>query len=157
MINIPSRFIWPGLILLFLSFNITMSMIMLTAARSDGGAQIVPDYYQKSVDFDQEIAARRQARARGWELDASLHSDHGLLRLRNSADQAVVGVEGVVAFSRPFLTEPIATVALNADPDLPGAYRFDNLANQAGLWDLEFFLKQDDTPTLHPLRLNLTQ
>ena len=157
MIRIPSRFIWPSLIIFFLIFNVGWSMTLLFAAKSDGGAQIVPDYYQRSVDFEQELEARQRARSRGWELDASLQADYGLLRLRDTDDQAVEGVEGVVAFSRPFLTEPIATVALQADPALPGAYRFDNIADQAGLWDLEFLLRQNDNPTLHPLRLNLTQ
>lgn len=157
MISIPSRYIWPSLIVFFLVFNIGWSMTLLFAAQSDGGAQIVPDYYQKSVDFDQEIEARQRARARGWNLDAALQADHGLLRLQDGQEAPVEGVEGVVSFNRPFLTEPLATVALQADPEVPGAYRFDNLANQAGLWDLEFHLTQNDTPTVHPVRLTLTQ
>lgn len=156
MIKIPPQYVWPSLIIAFLAFNIGWSMTILFAARSDGGVQIVPDYYQKSVNFNEELEARNRARARGWVLNASLEVDRGILRLSTAASEPVEGVEGVVAFTRPFLTVPMATVSLK-ETTSPGVYEFENRADAHGLWDLEFLLRQDDTPTPHSIRLNLSQ
>lgn len=157
MIHIPPHYVWPSLIAFLLAFNIGSGFIIVTAARSDGGVQIVPDYYQKSVNFEETIDARNRARARGWILNATMDAEHGILILSDANGDPVTDVDGVVSYTRPFLTESMATVSLSPVPDAPGTYHFENRADAPGLWDLDFLLRQDDPPTPHSLRLNLTQ
>lgn len=136
MPQIPAHIFWPGFIISLLLFSITWSMTILMVAQADGGPQIIPDYYQRSVNFDEEQATRDKARKLGWTLDVDMDGPIAELHIVDAGGEAVKDIEGIVGFGRPSLATKMESARLTADEERPGVYLFTNLAETPGLWDL---------------------
>lgn len=52
MIQVPPHIFWPGFIIALLLIPIGSGAAIVIAATSDAGPQVIPDYYQKAVEFD---------------------------------------------------------------------------------------------------------
>lgn len=63
---------WPAFIVLLLVSSVVMMSLVVMAARSDGGAQIVSDYYEQAVRWDSLASMRDAAAARGWTAELAL-------------------------------------------------------------------------------------
>lgn len=64
--RIPPQILYPGMVIAILSMSVIAHVILIVNASSDGGAQVVPDYYEKAVNWDAEqarAAAIRDGRA----------------------------------------------------------------------------------------------
>ncbi len=64
--RIPPQILYPGLVVGILVMSVIAHIVLLVKASSDGGAQIVPDYYEKSKTWDDDqarVAAERDGRA----------------------------------------------------------------------------------------------
>ena len=141
---IPARYFWPGFIIALLSLSITVSFTVLYFATSDGGPQVIPDYYEKSVTYDDIYRARQAAIELGWEVDVELEGHRGKLRVVDRQGEPVEGGEGTVTFYRPSLAEPVATVELIERGDEPGVYEFEDVADLHGYWDLDIDVERGD-------------
>ena len=144
MPTIPANIFWPAFIIGLLSVAIGASFTILYFAQSDGGPQVIPDYYERSVNFDDVYEARQNSIRLGWSVDIELFDDHGELTLQQRDGTPVDGAEGTLTFFRPSQALPIATVELVEDADEPGEYRFDNIADLPGLWDLDVDIERGD-------------
>lgn len=58
--RIPPQFLYPGIVIGILLLSVVAHIILIVEASSDGGAQVVPDYYEKSLQWD-ETQAREAA------------------------------------------------------------------------------------------------
>ena len=56
MRRIPPQILYPGMVIGILSMSVIAHIILIVNAASDGGAQVVPDYYEKAVNWDAEQA-----------------------------------------------------------------------------------------------------
>ena len=69
--RIPPHIFWPGLIISLLSLSFAFNIVLVVKATNEDRAQILPDYYERAVDWDaqqeQELAAQRLG------LGVSLH------------------------------------------------------------------------------------
>jgi nitrogen fixation protein FixH len=147
MPQIPAHIFWPGLIITFLLFSVGSSTAILLAAHSDEGPQVIPDYYARSVNFDQEQEGRYEARDLGWTLDITLdapNAGRGELHILDQDGDAVENLEGTIGFGRPSLAEETERARLTPDDERPGIYLFPNLADTSGLWDLGVELDKDN-------------
>lgn len=64
--RIPPQILYPGMVIAILLMSVAAHVVLITKASSDGGAQVVPDYYEKSINWDSEqarAAALRDGRA----------------------------------------------------------------------------------------------
>ena len=64
--RIPPHILYPGLVIGILTMSVTAHVYLIVMAASDGGAQVVPDYYEKAQSWDAEqarVAAERDGRA----------------------------------------------------------------------------------------------
>lgn len=139
-----SDYFWPALIVTLLVFNVATSMTIVFFASSDGGPEIIPDYYEKSVDFDDQMATERASQNQGWTVTIELTDGLGELTVVDAQDRPVTDLAGTIDFYRPHRAEPVAQVAVEAVPRTPGLYRFDNIALTAGLWDLAIDLNDGE-------------
>lgn len=155
MINIPPHIFWPGFIFTLLGIAITASATILFFAMSDGGPQVVPDHYQRSVEYDDYYRARQDSIELGWKVDVDLHGESGQLHLSDSDGDPVEGVDGVVTFYRPSLAEPVADVEIVEAGEEAGVYRFDNHAHKAGYWDIELNLERGDDAFIDTIRKDI--
>lgn len=152
--KIPPNIFWPGLIIALLSLSIIGSFTGLYFAQSDGGPQIVPDYYEKSVEYDETYDARRKALELGWQVDAELQDDRGRMTVGDDEGQPVDGLEGTLTYHRPDLAEPIATVELEATGE-PGQYHFDDITDRPGYWDLVVEIWRGDEVYVDSIRISV--
>lgn len=152
MINIPPRILYPGLIIGLLSLSITMSFAGLYFAQSDGGPQVVPDHYEKSVEYDETYRARADAIELGWDVRVDLEGTRGALTVVDDAGDPVTDAQGTLTFYRPEKAEPVAAVPLAERPDEPGVYRFEDATNRPGHWNLDVQLQRGDDVYVEQLR-----
>jgi nitrogen fixation protein FixH len=109
---------WPFAIVGLLVTNAALAFFALYMSRSDGGAQVVPDYYQRAVAWDSVASIRNQTRQTGWHLrviDAS-SADSLILQVTDVDGTPVEGISGTITVTRPHLTTSIATVEVVAVP-----------------------------------------
>ena len=69
MRRIPPQIFWPGLVIGILLMSVTAHVVLIVKASSDGGAQAVPDYYEKAANWDATQA--REAAIRDGRLQAA--------------------------------------------------------------------------------------
>jgi len=145
--RIPSHILYPGMILSLLGMSIVVGFVLVYAAKSDGGAQVMPDYYEHAVHWDAEEAVRRDSRALNWQVQLSLGDNaQGTLTVRDRNAQPVEGLEGEVHLRRPQLAEDLAVAELVADAENAGTYTFEAPAYAPGYWDVILQAELDGTP-----------
>jgi nitrogen fixation protein FixH len=145
-----SEYMWPALVVGLLLFNITASMTILYFAQSDGGPEVIPDYYERSVQFNDQMLANQASAATGWSVELELYDVYGELTALDADGQPLVGLEGTVSFYRPERAQALGMAEVVATG--PGEYRFENLAHKGGLWDLALELQGDDNTFINRIR-----
>lgn len=136
MITIPSHIRYPAMIFGLLGMTLVVNIILVVAVRSDGGAQIMEDYYEKSVHWDEQAAIRQESDKLGWTLTVDLPREApGEVRVTNADGLPVTGLSATLRLRRPHLAEDVAQVDLTAVGGQPGVYRFEHPSAHAGLWD----------------------
>lgn len=155
MIQIPPNYFWPGLVIGLLCLSITMSFGGLYFAQSDGGAQVIPDYYERSVEYDDEYQARVESMQLGWDVDVELKGTDGELKVVDEQGEPVEQLGGTLSFYRPELAEPVDEVELTAVADRPGHYRFDDATDRPGYWELAVQLQREEDVFVDSLRVSV--
>jgi nitrogen fixation protein FixH len=148
--KIPPHIAWPGAIVALLLLGIGSAFTILIASRSDGGAQVIENYYERAVDWDAE-ADRQAASARlGWTLHiqvASVANGNPLrdveATVRDREGTPVAGLVGTLRLSRPQHARPVAELPLAPVPDQPGSYRQAMPIDAPGLWDFQILARRD--------------
>lgn len=81
--------VWPVAVVGMLSVSMTVCAITVIAAVSDPSYAIENDYYQKAVDWDQSREIQRASEQLGWECDATLVTDRGVLTITLQDEEGV--------------------------------------------------------------------
>ena len=146
---------WPALVVGLLLFNITASMTILFFAKSDGGPEIIPDYYEQSVNFNDQMLAEQASAQTGWSVELALAGEVGELTVTDRQGQALEELKGRITFYRPQRAQELGESELQPSPDSPGQYRFENLTHridEAGLWDLAIELHDGELRYIDRIR-----
>lgn len=134
---IPSHIRYPAMIFGLLGLTLVVNIILVTATRSDGGAQVVDDYYQESIAWDERAEVRDFSAALGWTLNVEMQPDEpGRLQILRPDEQGVPGLVGKVRLRRPQLADDVAVAELRPVEGSPGLYEFDHPVSKQGLWDV---------------------
>ncbi|AWV90675.1 FixH family protein [Bradymonas sediminis] len=137
MIQVPSNIRYPAMIFALLGMTLVVNVILVLAVRSDGGAQVVDDYYERSISWDEYAAVRSESAARGWTLAFELEPEQpGRLVVTGADQKPVDGLVAKLHLRRPQLADDVALVELLPVNDEPGVYRFEHPAMRAGVWDV---------------------
>lgn len=145
MFGIPDKYFWPGLIITLLLSSVVWWTSMLFIAKSDGGPQVVENYYQQSVEYEETMALRSAAENSGWKVDVdwSVPQQRAVqLRFVDKGGRPVAGLEGTVELRRPELAEAVGQAELEPVEGTPGAYAVEVVPNRSGLWDMIIRAKQ---------------
>lgn len=158
MIKIPAHIFWPGMILTLLGVAITASFTILYFSTSDGGPQVIPDYYQKSVDYDEYYDARMASIDLGWQIDIHLNGDGepATMTIVDADDEPLEAIEGTIAFYRPSEAQSLAQSELQPVDGEPGAYTFEDHTYPGSYWDLDLDLIQDDRRFIDRIRTEVS-
>lgn len=123
---------WIAAIVGLLGANV-VAMVILAVVANNGTNQVIPDYYNKAANYDQEMASSAVSQALGWRVE--------LVMPRGTIDAAVVDRDGkpiegaevrITGYQRAHASEPI-DIVLSAGKD--GRYRA-VVAGSPGWYDL---------------------
>ena len=148
---IPPQIGWPIMVVSLLLLNVSIVLVTLFLARSDGGAQVIENYYEKGVEWDVQAAVRASSDALGWEADVILIKDNVVpgfctleVAIQDSDGYGVEGLIGSFILFRPQKARPVLEMPLLPDVNRPGLYYQMVPFQDSGLWDIELFLRKTD-------------
>ena len=139
MIRIPEKYFWPGMIIGILSFSVIANILLVMASRSDGGAQIIDNYYEKAVKWDEHQADLKRVSEMGWDVQILVgpHAEKRAIRfvMQDKNGTPLSGLTPHVVVTSPAKLEPIADVELV--PAGPGVYATEITIPHNGFFDFE--------------------
>ena len=147
MKRIPPHIAWPLMIVGFLLLGVTWSLGVVVASQSDGGPAVVNDYYQKAINWDQEIKRRARSDAFKWSLSMELKNSSTdptlVTTILDAMGEPVDGFQGSIIATRPQIAEPVAVLHLVELETAPGVYvsAFPQLSK--GIWDFKIDAEND--------------
>ena len=145
MAHLPSRISWPLAIVTLLVANICIAVGTLILANTNGGVQVVPDYYAQAVAWDSLAAVQQSTTAMNWSVEVKANRQ-GKTTTVTVTDNDGLPVSGLVVsaiVSRPHLSEPTAVFALVAD-EIPGKYiSTESEFDSAGIYDFKIAATRD--------------
>lgn len=149
MMTIPSNIRYPAMIFSLLGLTLVVNIILVISINSDNGAQVVDDYYEQSINWDDYAATRSESEARHWTLDFEFERDQpGRLEVQGADKAPVEGLVAQLHVRRPQFAEDIALVDLLPVTGEPGVYRFENSGTKAGVWDFVVEGEYDGRPVV---------
>ena len=163
-IHLPPHVAWPAFVVALLLVSIGVSAAVLIATGTDGGAQIVDDYYRKGVDWDATAARREASAALGWTARVAVQSFGAAEGLRtvdvvvhDRDGRLVEGLRGTLHVSRPQFARTVVELPLQASPDVPGLYRQQVPVDDAGLWDFDVVAVRDSVEFIETVRVEVAE
>jgi nitrogen fixation protein FixH len=151
--------LWPAAIIILLVSSVLMMIGVLIAARSDGGARVVDNYYNAAVNWDSLQSVQRRSDSLGWDVSfkTTLNSPgdevRGFFVIRDNAGKRVPGVTGSVILQQPHRTSPALSVELNSEQSSPGEYSISFPGNWRGLIDVVLSASKGLDPILFESRI----
>ncbi len=151
--------LWPVIILLFLIGGTTITLGLLVASNSDGGVQVVDNYYEKAVSWDSLAAITRSSNALGWtvavETEASLSGRLGHVTVTDGDGVPVAGLIGRILVGRPQTAGFVGEYAMQSTPANPGVYRFQFPNAAPGLWDITIDASIQEKRIVRQIRIEI--
>jgi len=149
-LNVPPHIAWPLFVVVLLLSGIGGAFAVLIAAKSDGGVQIVENYYEKAARWDDTAAQRAASDALGWKIEVRIEpfdSSKALqpveLFISDRTGEPVTDLTGTIRAFRPQRVPAGAEIPLHGDVDRPGVYRQLMPLDGAGYWDFEILARRD--------------
>ena len=131
---------WITAIVGLLSANVIAS-VGLAVVAATGKTQIIPEYYDRAVHYDDEIDQAARNRVLGWRTCASISGASIVVDVRDKAGAVVHGRVHVNGYQRAHADDKV-DMALAADVD--GVYRGSGRSLRRGIYDLTIVVDDDD-------------
>ena len=149
---------WPLMVVALLVSSVVMMMGVVMAARSDGGAQVLDNYYEQAVQWDSIATVRDAAQLRGWtaslQLDKQEERVVGFVSIADSSGVPISREAAQVRLSRPQYSETVANIDATWDDEV-SAFRFSSESMRPGLWDIHFVVMDQAGPVRFDWRRQL--
>lgn len=133
---------WPIAMGLVLAITVGVNLLVYRLAAGDPSVAVEPDYYDKAVHWDDELAQRRHNAALGWRSTVTLSptaDGGGELRVRLT-DSAGAPIHGAAVSAEAFpvaRASQVARLDLAAAPaDAEGGYTAPLAIIRRGRWEV---------------------
>jgi len=129
--------IWPLIIVSLLLSSVGLMVGVVFMAKSDGGAQVVDEYYERAVAWDSLSSMDSAFNKRGWLAYLMLDKSSGRLVVQDSLASRVSEMSGTVEMTRP---QSSATGVRNPFhfSSADSTFLFETGTLSPGLWDFAF-------------------
>ena len=151
--------VWPAAIIILLLSSVVMMTGVLFAARSDGGAQVVDDYYNSAVMWDSLQAIKDQSNASGWNVTFRIDSNEqsgmskGVFVVHDKSDAVVHDILGQAVIRQPHLASNILSERITASETTPGEYTVSFPGEWRGLIDISLDARTGSDPIVFKQRI----
>jgi len=149
------RFIMPAMVLGFLGAHMLFIFVAISLAVGDRSFAVVPDYYQKAVDWDEQKQVRADSLALGWSAqvlpsrEVSVRGERELaVVLLDKEGQPIEGAQ-VIATAYPHARAGEIAELVLPETDEPGRYSALAEMRREGVWDITLHVTRDETVFLH--------
>lgn len=131
---------WTLAIIALLGGNlVAMVVLATTASRED--AQVIPDYYEKAVHYDEAIDEAARSEALGWSAEPTLLASTLEVRVLDRAGNTVTGARVQVdGYPRAHAVDRIDTKLVASGP---GVYRVRLAGQRLGWHDLRIVVEHE--------------
>lgn len=143
------RFTMPAVVLGLLGGHMVFIMVAITLATGDRSFAVVPDYYNKAVDYDQRKAELIASEQLGWQVelqpgaavDAKGERELVVVLRDRDGDPVTHAEVRVSCYHFARAREP---VSLELNEWLPGQYVGTSKLSREGFWQFEISAKRGD-------------
>jgi nitrogen fixation protein FixH len=142
-----SAWLWGTVVVAFLILQLVIGGLAFNLATGDPSVAVVPDYHERALNWDDELARRKRSDQLGWKSavrwgDTSSETDRRELAIEvvDSDGNPVSGGEASVRFYHHARGVDVATTVLQELS--PGKYAAELPMAKPGLWEIEFSLSR---------------
>jgi len=137
---------WGSLVVGLLGLQVLGGIVAIILATGDESVAVVPNYHEKALRWDEEVAAQAASAALGWQCDVHPIEQGSLpaglkVSLTTREGAPVVVTSGSLRFYRHARASDVQEVPIPtgtfAAMELPGCFQV------AGLWQIMLDLKTD--------------
>lgn len=153
----PRRYVMPAVVLGLLGGHMLFIVLVITLSTGDRSFAVVPDYYQKAVDYDERKALLAASAELGWSaqlLPGSTADVMGqrevVLQLRDVQGQPIQGLK--VQATGYHLARAGDPVTVSFIEVLPGQYVGEARILKEGFWQFEIRADGADQPFICDVR-----
>ena len=136
--------IWPVIVVALLLTSVGGMATVVFFARSDGGAQVIDQYYEKAVAWDSLSAMNQAYRKKKWTAVLTVENGNGSLIVQDSLRIRVTDLTGIVNLTRPQSASEGVQYSLEYEPE-DTSYAFSHGSLASGLWDYNFQVESGET------------
>ena len=148
-----ARRFWVGFICLLLGSNLGMGVFAIYLASSDPANSIIPNYYQKGLDWDKTKAKLAASDELGWSVEVAISPDTPnavrrtitLTVLDRQGSPVEKGAGNIALFHHAHGKD---LQELGLEEIHPGVYQTTALMGPQGKWDITLNLRQNETEFL---------
>jgi len=141
---------WGCVIVAFLALQLVIGGLAYRLASRDPSVAVMPDYHDRALRWDDEVASRRQSDALGWQasaligqLDEAGEFRDLEVRVLDSAGEPILGGQVELAFFHHVRAGDHAIRPLTESA--PGVYSARLPLVRLGLWDLHLTLTRGES------------
>jgi nitrogen fixation protein FixH len=131
---------WPLAVTTILGLTVAANIWLIRVANGDPSFAIEENYYQRGVQWDDELAQRAHNRALGWRLVATMspiRQGGGALLQIALTDSAVAPIAGAsVVVKAVHIARAGNPMEVTLSSRVPGEYEARMPIERAGLWEL---------------------
>ena len=145
---IPPHYFWPGMVVALLGLSAVAIAITVTFALSDPSFAVVPDYYNKALQWDQTAALQQRSDALQWRAafefgvqDHMTDQRQIIVSLTGPNNEPITGADLTATVFHPSRSKE--TQAVSFDEPNPGRYVGLFHPTRIGIWELELRATRD--------------
>jgi nitrogen fixation protein FixH len=142
-----ARRFWVSFICLILGSNIGMGVFAVYLAVSDPTQTVIPNYYQKGLDWDKTKTLLAESERLGWTVEVAIYPEgfnvsHRKIRLTvlNRDGKVLEKGKGILSLFHHAHAKNIQELPLTEV--FPGVYEADAQMLEPGHWDMTLHLQQ---------------
>jgi nitrogen fixation protein FixH len=139
---------WGSFVTGFLVLQLVAGGLAIALASRDPSVAVMPDYHQKALRWDEEVASRQRSMALRWQTEVTVtpvpnqpQVRHLAVRVVDSSGQPVTGGSAELSFFHHTRAGDFASRPLSETE--PGVYSAALPISRDGLWDFDFTLSRN--------------
>ncbi len=143
-----SAWLWGSLVVAFLILQLVIGGLAFNLATGDPSVAVMPDYHQRALNWDDEMARRQRSDQLGWRatltwgiVNVSETGEGGrevVVQVADTGGSAVTGGDASILFFHHTRAGDVATLRLQERAS--GQYVATLPMQKPGYWDIEFSL-----------------
>jgi nitrogen fixation protein FixH len=139
---------WGSVVVAFLILQLVIGGVAFNLASGDPSVAVMPDYHERALKWDDELARRQRSDRLGWNADFrwsdQVEDDQRrfVVQVVDQRGEAISGGAASVRFFHHARGGDVATMTLTEGE--PGEYVAQLPMAKRGLWDVEFSLGRGD-------------